>query len=92
MANPLRLAEFVWFAEGEARLLRGRFGRSFEEAREWYDGYLFRNEKHVYNPLSVVRAMLDVSIFLICVICQKSRYPTKSPARKVRRSGRPPVL
>jgi hypothetical protein len=59
MANPLRLAEFVGFTEPEAKALCDRFDMSFEEAREWYDGYSFRNEKHVYSPLSMVSAMIN---------------------------------
>jgi hypothetical protein len=58
MANHLRLAEFVGFTEAEAKSLCEKYGRSFEEAQEWYDGYSFQNEKHVYNPLSMVSAML----------------------------------
>jgi hypothetical protein len=59
MASPLLLAEFVGFTEPEARALCDSFDMSFEEAREWYDGYSFKNEKHVYNPLSMVSAMIN---------------------------------
>lgn len=31
----------------------------FQETARWYDGYSFRKLKHVYNPNSVVNAMLD---------------------------------
>ena len=30
----------------------------FEEARQWYDGYVFRNNLHIYNPKSVLDAAL----------------------------------
>jgi hypothetical protein len=57
MANPAELEEFIGFTEGEVHSLCERFGRSFEDTQELYDGYSFPNEKHVYNPLSVARAM-----------------------------------
>jgi hypothetical protein len=31
----------------------------FEEAKRWYDGYQFKSTEHIYNPMSVVNAMLD---------------------------------
>lgn len=31
----------------------------FSEAKRWYDGYQFRRISHIYNPKSVVDAMLD---------------------------------
>ncbi|MDR1541060.1 MAG: ATP-binding protein [Clostridiales bacterium] len=56
MANPSALAEYVGFTEAEVKALCARENMSFEQASQWYDGYLF-NDLHVYNPLSVVRAL-----------------------------------
>lgn len=32
---------------------------NFSEAQRWYDGYQFKNIKHIYNPKSIVDAMID---------------------------------
>lgn len=59
MTNPRRLSEFVGFTEEEVLDLCKEYDMDFEEIKRWYDGYSFKNTKHVYNPNSVVKAMLD---------------------------------
>ena len=59
MTDPKRLAEFVGFTEHEVRELCQRYSMDFEEAKCWYDGYRFRKMEHVYNPKSIVDAMLE---------------------------------
>lgn len=59
MTNPRQLAEYVGFTQEEVQYLCQRYGMDFDEAARWYDGYSFRNIQHVYNPNSVVNAMLD---------------------------------
>lgn len=59
MTNPRRLSEFVGFTEQEVVDLCKEYDMDFEEVKRWYDGYSFKNTKHVYNPNSVVKAMLD---------------------------------
>jgi len=59
MASPKQLAEYVGFTEEEVRGLCRKYGMDFSEAARWYDGYSFPRMKHVYNPASVVRAMLS---------------------------------
>jgi hypothetical protein len=56
MSDPANLAEFAGFTESEAKGLFERAGMSFEQAREWYDGYVF-DGLHIYSPLSVVRSV-----------------------------------
>ncbi|MDR1539552.1 MAG: ATP-binding protein [Clostridiales bacterium] len=56
MSNPGLFGEFIGFTEYEAKALFEGANMSFAKAREWYDGYIFKNI-HVYNPLSVVRAV-----------------------------------
>lgn len=66
MTNPREMAEFFGFTEAEVEGLCRRFGRSFEEARAWYDGYEMvtmegenRKTYSMYSPKSVVDAMLS---------------------------------
>lgn len=62
MTDPKRLAEYVGFTEAETRMLCDRFSMNFEEVQRWYDGYRFERAEHVYNPKSVVDAMLEEKI------------------------------
>lgn len=59
MTNPRRLSKFVGFTEEEVQALCRKYNMDFEEIRRWYDGYSFARTKHVYNPNSVVKSMLD---------------------------------
>ena len=58
MINPSALSKYVGFTEEEVQSLCNRYEMDFSEVKRWYDGYCFRREKHVYNPNSVVKAML----------------------------------
>ena len=49
--------EYTGFTESEVKGLCERFGMDFAETSNWYDGYMFRQFRHVYNPRSVVAAM-----------------------------------
>lgn len=57
--NPRVLAEYVGFTEDEVKALCDEYSMDFNEAARWYDGYSFRRVKHIYNPNSVVKAMLN---------------------------------
>ena len=59
MTNPGRLSEYVGFTEDEVQKLCQEYHMEFEEIKRWYDGYSFARTKHVYNPNSVVKAMLN---------------------------------
>ena len=59
MTDPKRLAEFVGFTEDEVKELCQEYQMDFDEAKRWYDGYCFRRMEHVYNPKSIVDAMLE---------------------------------
>lgn len=59
MLNPKGLSEYIGFTEEEVRNLCETYHMDFQETARWYDGYSFRRLKHVYNPNSVVNAMLD---------------------------------
>lgn len=59
MLQPGRMAEYMGFTEEETRALCERYQMEFQEAKDWYDGYSLSRVKHVYNPNSVVKAMLN---------------------------------
>lgn len=49
--------EFTGFTEKEVKELCEKFDMDFSEMSYWYDGYMFKTFKHIYNPRSVVAAM-----------------------------------
>lgn len=59
MISPKQFSEYMGFTEQEVRELCCAHHMDFAETARWYDGYAFRQVKHVYNPNSVVNAMLD---------------------------------
>ena len=59
MLNPKGLSEYIGFTEEEVRELCRTYHMDFDEMARWYDGYSFRQVQHVYNPNSVVNAVLD---------------------------------
>lgn len=59
MTDPKRLAEYAGFTEEEVKEFCKSYGMDFEEAKRWYDGYRFRRIRHIYNPKSIVDAMLE---------------------------------
>lgn len=58
MVNPKNLTQYVGFTEEEVKALCYKYDMDFEEMERWYDGYAFRKIKHVYNPNSVVQAII----------------------------------
>lgn len=58
MEDPGRLGAFVGFSDEEVMKLCERYHMDFEECKSWYNGYYFPDFGHVYNPNSIVRAML----------------------------------
>ena len=57
MTNQYVFEEYTGFTEEEVKVLCYRFHMDFEETSNWYDGYMFKKFKHIYNPRSVVTAM-----------------------------------
>ena len=53
MIEPELLAEFMGFTENEVKDLCSLYNVSYEEMREWYDGYQF-GKKAVYCPWDVI--------------------------------------
>lgn len=57
MTDQIDFEEYTGFTEDEVKELCMRYDMDFAEISSWYDGYRFRQYKHVYNPRSVVAAM-----------------------------------
>jgi hypothetical protein len=61
MTDPSPLEQYVGFTEEEVKKLCEKYQMEFDEIKRWYDGYHFPNALHIYNPKSVVSAMLRKS-------------------------------
>ncbi len=59
MTNQRQLEEYTGFTDDEVKELCDRYDMNFLENSSWYDWYLFKRFKHIYNPKSVVEAMTD---------------------------------
>lgn len=57
MTDPTVFEEYTGFTDKEVKSLCERFDMDFSQTSNWYDGYQFRQFKHVFNPRSVVAAM-----------------------------------
>ena len=62
MIDQGRLSEFTGFTEEEVKQLCVRYQMDFQEIKRWYDGYHMSGWEHIYNPRSVVAAMLSGKI------------------------------
>ena len=51
MLEPGPLAPFVGFTEEEVKKLCERYPLDFEQAKRWYDGYVFEQAGHIYSPI-----------------------------------------
>lgn len=59
MIDPIGFAKYYGFTDKEVKALCEQYDMDFDKMQEWYDGYSFLGEQHIYNPNSVVNAMLD---------------------------------
>lgn len=57
MTDQFAFEEYTGFTETEVKALCEQYGMDFAETSSWYDGYMLRKFKHIYNPRSVVMAM-----------------------------------
>ncbi len=58
MTDQKALEEYTGFTDIEVKELCERFDMDFHYAGSWYDGYMFTRYQHIYNPRSVVEAMV----------------------------------
>ena len=54
MTDPGEYAQYIGFTGEEVENLCHQYQIDFEKEKEWYDGYVFDEELHIYNPKSVV--------------------------------------
>ncbi len=66
MATKIRFGEYFGFSETEVDMLYGRYAQTASPRRitrkalaEWYDGYHTASGEHLYNPRSVVSALMN---------------------------------
>ena len=59
MTEPKLLAEYIGFTEPEVQQLCETYKMDFDETKRWYDGYRVAEGTHIYNPKSVVDAMMN---------------------------------
>lgn len=59
MINPGKMAEYIGFTEDEVKQLCREYHMDFFEMQRWYDGYQFKKASHIYNPKSIVDALLE---------------------------------
>lgn len=57
MLRPGPLRDYVGFTEPEVQKLFAESQLNFAEAKQWYDGYQFGEDTHIYNPKSVISAL-----------------------------------
>ncbi len=57
MISPGEMAASFGFTDGEVSDLCSRYNIDKEQIRTWYDGYVIGDQKSIYNPLSVIRAV-----------------------------------
>ena len=58
MLKPAGFAQYVGFTEAEVLDLCRKNNADFSEMKRWYDGYALRGVGSVYNPNSVIKAIL----------------------------------
>lgn len=57
MLDAGSLSNYVGFTDEEVKSLCVKYGRDYEEVRNWYDGYVLLDQ-HIYNPKAVVSVMM----------------------------------
>ena len=58
MLEPGEFQPYVGFTEDDVKKLCEEHHLSFEEAKRWYDGYSFDAVSSVYNPYSIMKAVV----------------------------------
>ena len=58
MVEPVDMGQFFGFTKDEVRVLAEKYGMDFDELVKWYDGYQIGDEHSMFNPNSVMLAIL----------------------------------
>ncbi|MCQ2147027.1 MAG: AAA family ATPase, partial [Bacteroidales bacterium] len=57
--SPKKLDKFFGFTKSDVIMLAEKYDMPFDELEKWYDGYKIGNEESIFNPNSVINAVLD---------------------------------
>ena len=57
IVQPGPFVQYTGFTESEVKGLCEKYNMSFQQAKQWYDGYEFKRCESIYNPYSVMMAM-----------------------------------
>ena len=58
MVEPGNMAQFFGFTKEEVQALAAKHGMDFDELEKWYDGYLIGPQPSMFNPNSVMQAVM----------------------------------
>ena len=58
MVEPGNMSQFFGFTKDEVRALASKHGMDFDELEKWYDGYQIGDEMSMFNPNSVMQAVI----------------------------------
>ena len=59
MVEPRQMAKYTGFTKDEVTVLCNKYHMDYDEIASWYDGYKLIGDEAVYNPISVISAMLN---------------------------------
>ena len=59
MLDPKGLAGYFGFVPSEVEMLAEKYQMDIDQLRQWYDGYQMGQMQSVYNPYSVIQAVID---------------------------------
>ena len=59
MVEPVDMARYFGFTKEEVRALAEKHGTDFDELVKWYDGYQIGDELSMFNPNSVMQALIS---------------------------------
>ena len=58
MVEPMTMSRYFGFTKDEVRVLAEKHRMDFDELEKWYDGYQIGDEPSIFNPNSVMKALL----------------------------------
>lgn len=58
MVEPRNMGSFFGFTKDEVKMLAERHGVDFDELEAWYDGYQIGDDMSMFNPNSVMQAVM----------------------------------
>jgi hypothetical protein len=58
MVEPMTMSRFFGFTKDEVRILAEKHRMDFDELVKWYDGYQIGDELSIFNPNSVMKALV----------------------------------